>query len=452
MLSNILSRHEGKITEFKENTLSMPSIVKTVIAFANTAGGSIVIGVEDKTKKIVGVTNILHEEERLASVITDSIEPMLQVDIDIVNHDKHELLLIHVPYMRGPYYLKKKGLNKGAYIRMGSTNRLADSHSLANLLRISDSISFDESPCFKADMDDLDHALIVKKLAPIYKQLSKKNYPSLGLTFTHQKKKFPTYGALLLFPVDKSALLPDSTIHCACFASNTREHILDHKDITSGLLDAVDETIHFIERHTNIAAKIHRKEREDILQFPPTAVREAVINAIIHCDYAMPGSTIQIAVFSNRIEITNPGGLPFGQSMESALSGVSRARNRLIVKIFRELRLVERLGSGIPRIFESYKNNAIQAPEFAELGNHFRVTLYEASGIKTQQAWQLELMSHLADEQTLGTKDIAALWGVTARTTRERLKEMTQKGLLERMATSKTDPTASYRLKKSPYS
>ena len=132
MLSNILSRHEGKITEFKENTLSMPSIVKTVIAFANTAGGSIVIGVEDKTKKIVGVTNILHEEERLASVITDSIEPMLQVDIDIVNHDKHELLLIHVPYMRGPYYLKKKGLNKGTYIRMGSTNRLADSHSLAN--------------------------------------------------------------------------------------------------------------------------------------------------------------------------------------------------------------------------------------------------------------------------------------------------------------------------------
>src|SRR3990167_9187819 len=96
-------------------------------------------------------------------------------------------------------------------------------------------------------------------------------------------------------------------------------------------------------------------KREDVPQFPEEAVREAVINAIVHADYSVSGSSIQVAIFSDRIEITNPGGLPFGQTLELALSGFSRMRNRMMGRIFRELNLIEKLGSGLLRITEAYK-------------------------------------------------------------------------------------------------
>ena len=110
MLETLISQNEGKTLEFKENTKSLTSIIKAVIALANTSGGNIVIGVEDKSKKIVGVKNPLLEEERLASAIADSVEPLLIPDIQIMSIRTKELLIIQVPHMAGPFYLKSAGI------------------------------------------------------------------------------------------------------------------------------------------------------------------------------------------------------------------------------------------------------------------------------------------------------------------------------------------------------
>lgn len=445
MFSQLLSQNEGKTLEFKQNAQSITPIVKTVVAFANTAGGIIIVGIEDKSKKIIGVENVLKTEEQLASTIADSIEPMLYPDIEIVSHGQRELLIIRVPYLIGPYYLKQKGIRNGTYIRFGSTNRLADAQTLASLLCIAKHTSFDETPCTHATIDDLDHAVIVKTLKPLYKTIQKEHYEALNLIVIDRKKYYPTYGALLLFSKNKQLFLPDSMIRCVCFSGVSRERILDQKDIISNLIDAIDEIIIFIERHTNLAAKIGKVKRQDIPQFPSIAVREAIINALVHADYSIKGASIQVAVFSNRIEITNPGALPFGQLLKSALSGFSKSRNHLLVRIFRELKLIERLGSGIPNILESYKDKMVPSPNFEEAGDQFRVTLYEITEPATpSETWEVMLMQVLKKGEQLGTKDIAKLWSVEVRTARMRLNKMLQKGLIQRKAKSKTDPKALY--------
>lgn len=204
MLDEILSQHEGKTVEFKENASNTLKIIKTVIAFANTTGGVVIIGIRDKTKEIIGVENALQEKERLSNQIAQMIAPMLIPDIDIFNRDGKELLLIKVPYSAGPFYLKNSKLANGTYVRFGSSNRLADPEMLANLQRALQRTSFDELPCTSAGMDDLDKNFIQPTLRYLFKQFSVKNYESLGLIKSHRQKKYPTYGGLLMFGIEKT--------------------------------------------------------------------------------------------------------------------------------------------------------------------------------------------------------------------------------------------------------
>lgn len=445
VLPELLLRPEGKTLEFKENVKSPNRILKTIIAFANTAGGTIVVGVEDETKKVVGVQNILQEEERLANLVADSIEPGLLPEIDIISHGKHELLLIHVHYLPGSYYYKKLGMERGTFVRLGSTNRAADKATLASLLRTSKNTSFDEMPCVSASMKDLDEAFLKEILKPVYKKLTQESYKSLNFVATHHKKMLPSYGALLLFSPDRLKFLPDSGIRCVCYVGSSREKIIDQKEINTNLILAVDEVITFVNRHTSVKSEIGESKREEMPQFPPVAIRESVVNAIVHTDYSLSGSSIQVAVFKDRIEITNPGGLTFGQSLKSALSGISKMRNHVIGRIFRELKLIERLGSGIPRILAVYGGKDAPSPQFQEIECHFRVTLYEITEPELPQtSWEIQLMAKLANGYKLATKDIAQLWGVTERTARTRIKGMLNKGLIKRIAKSKHDPTAKY--------
>ena len=156
MIEEILSRNEGKTLEFKQSLQSIQGILKTIIAFANTAGGMIVIGVEDKTKKVIGVRDPLAEEERLSNIIYDSIYPQLMTDIDIQSYRNKDLIIINVPHSIGPCYLKSAGLEKGTYVRLGSTNRVVDNETLQALKNIAKNVYFDELPYVHGKASDLD--------------------------------------------------------------------------------------------------------------------------------------------------------------------------------------------------------------------------------------------------------------------------------------------------------
>lgn len=156
MIEELLSQNEGKSLEFNENAANTMKILKTVVAFANTAGGILVIGVRDRTKEIIGIKKVLDEEERISNHIYDMVSPMLLPDIDIVSYSGKELMLITIPHLPGPYHLKEARIDKGTYVRLGFSNRPADPETLANLQRFAKRISFDELPCNKAEAKELD--------------------------------------------------------------------------------------------------------------------------------------------------------------------------------------------------------------------------------------------------------------------------------------------------------
>ena len=207
----------------------------------------------------------------------------------------------------------------------------------------------------------------------------------------------------------------------------------------------LEAIIAFIRRHTSMAAEIGAIYRKNIPQYSPPVIREALVNALLHADYSITGAVITVAIFDDRIEITNPGTLPYGLSLESALLGVSLLRNRVIGHVFRELDLIEQWGSGLGRMIKICQNENIQAPKFEEVGNFFRVTIYHApSKVKTTRAWQEKIIKYLQTHKEISPKQAQKLWKVTARTATTRLKEMCENRLLVEIATSTYDPRKAF--------
>lgn len=185
MIELLLAQDEGKTLEFKECAKSLQPIVKSIVAFANTAGGTIVIGIKDKVKEVIGVSNVLLEEERLANVIAESIEPLLIPDIQIQSFRNKELIVIRVPHLAGPYYIKSARIERGVYVRLGSTNRIADSETILSLQLLAKNISFDELPCVGASISDINEPLIKEDLSSKLGGITHRQYSSLGIVSRH---------------------------------------------------------------------------------------------------------------------------------------------------------------------------------------------------------------------------------------------------------------------------
>jgi ATP-dependent DNA helicase RecG len=449
MIESLLSENEGKTLEFKESTKSLMGIVKTVVAFANTAGGTIVIGVKDGTKEIVGLSDALMEEEKVANAIADSIAPLLTPDIEIQTIRNKELIIIRIAHGVGPFHIKSEGLEKGTYIRFGSTNRIVDHETLDSLRLLAKKIYFDELPNPRGK---LHHGSIIKAFDQINKRSNDHTLENLGITAIHSGKVMSTNGGILLFGENRMKLFPDSLIRCGRFKGTTKEKILDQLDIEEPLPFAIDIITGFIERNVRKEGRIGRIYREDILEYPPAAIREAVVNALLHTDYAMTGCNIQIAIFDDRIEFWNPGGLPFGQTIERAISGSSRIRNRVIARVFRELKIIEQWGSGLKKILETCKKQGLKTPSIEELNNQFRLTLYSSQVEEIIiEPWGRMLLYYLKDNESITSTGAGKFWNVSNRTARHRLKQLQEEGFIVRIGTSDTDPNASYILAKKIY-
>jgi len=448
MLEELLTKEEGKILEFKENSKSLQKIVQTIVAFANTAGGTLVIGIKDKTKDVIGLENVLEEEERIANAIADSVSPLLIPSLQLHTWRDRDLLLISVPHGFGPYYIKSKGIEEGTYIRFGSTNRLADATTILEIQRLKEHKYFDEQPNFDCAVNEINFDLAKELFANISKKLTDRTAKSLGLIVQHHAKELPSNGAVLLFADHYKEFFPDAIIRLGLFSGTDKSQILDQQILEVPISTALEPIIAFIRRHTSMAAEIGETRRKDIPQYPPAVVREAVINALLHTDYSIKGASIQVAIFEDRIEITNPGCLPFGLSFEAALSGISQLRNRVIGRVFRELNLIEQWGSGLGRMLNICGQQGMPSPKFEELGNFFRTTLYH--GVNTFaviEEWQKQIIAYLKVHKKILPKKAQELWGVTSRTTSSRLKKMCEQGILVEISTGPFDPQKKFSLR-----
>ena len=245
-----------------------------------------------------------------------SIFPLLIPDIEIRSFRNKELLVLNIPHVAGPYYIKSEGPEKGVYVRFGSTNRKADSETISSLKLFATNKTYDELPCPKGS---LDQPQIQTAFGWVNKHPTEKTCEMLGIYSSHNGKICPSIGGILLFSTNRVELFPDSLIRCARFKGSNKEKIIDQTEIFVSLPFVISEVIAFIEKNTRKEGKIGPIFREDVGEYPPFAIREALTNALLHADYSMTGCHIQIAIFDDRIEFTNPGGLPFGQTIQKAL-------------------------------------------------------------------------------------------------------------------------------------
>ncbi|MDN3507003.1 MAG: ATP-binding protein [Simkaniaceae bacterium] len=437
-ISNLLAQPESKTLEFKKNLSSLQPILKTIVAFANTSGGTLVIGI-DPSKKILGIHNILKSEEALANAIADSIEPALLPEIEIATVQNKNLLIVKVSHWKAPFYLKKEGIPRGVYIRLGSTSRPAGPEIIEELKRSITNLSYDQQAVSGLMKDALDLEKIKAAFNQIKKQISKDKLLSLGILTHYNGGIAPSIGGLILFGKKeiRETYVPDARVRCARFNGKDKTEILDHQEIDGSILDAVMEIPKFISRNTRLGAKIQKIRRKDIPEYPEVAIREILINALAHADYSISGSAIQVAIFDDRLEIQNPGMLPFGFTMEDLKSGVSRVRNRVIAKVFHELKLMEEWGSGYKRVIQACQNEGYLEPNWMEHGTTMRVTFYSGRKKTTSTSTELTerqkaILSLFRKGKSLPFRTIFDAFSseISERMLRYELSQLKNKGLL----------------------
>ena len=433
-IQEILKQTEGKTLEFKrEIPKNRQNLLKAVVAFANGTGGHIYVGVNDDRT----VTGIKEEpfdlEEKLSSIMYDSISPIPNVFFQTVAFEDKLIFIIRIlPGANKPYYLKKLGPEDGVFVRVGSTNRKADSQGAAELRRQARNISLDQEIDPSFDCDVLDMRLLEKfiesrglKIKPTLDYFVK-----IKAAQRYDHTCHPTIGGILVF----CSTLPDeysyARFRVSRFKAENRADLINSTTINDGLLAMPEKIMDFVrlymERKIEISA-LRRKEDYDI---PLPAIREGILNAICHRDYSIAGSDNKLDIFSDRLEITSPGTLPLGITLQDLGEGISEVRNRLIVKIFREAGYIEQLGTGIMRIKEACRKNALPEPKFEETGNFFKVTIFRT---RMTLSPDLEGVYDLIKQGApLGSKEIAEKLNIHQNTALKRLKQLEEKGLIHK--------------------
>ena len=471
-LTEILRRTEGKNLEFKRDLSSPAGFLRTVGAFANTTGGVILIGVEDRTRHIRGVSDPLDLEERVVSLISDSIKPRLLPDVELLSYRNRQVVAVEVfPSPARPHYLAREGLQRGTYVRVGSSNRLADAALVAEMRRYATGESFDEGPLPALDSEAIDFRAASESFAPA-RTLARRDLQTLRLITPHQGRLVPTVGGILLFGTDRLTHFPDAWIQAGRFAGVDKAAIADHLDIKTPLVQAVEDAVAFVQKHALRGVTIGQVRRDERWSVPIVAIREAIINAVAHADYSQRGAPIRLAIFNNRIEVENPGLLPFGLTLDDLPHGISKLRNRTIGRVFHELGLVEQWGSGVQRMIATCREAGLAPPVWEEVGLRLRVTIYteenalqptntgaarRAAGTPAEAivlggtitAYVIDtvdqsILARLEGGEEYGTGEIAKAVGLTSRATRTRLVKLVSHGLVHEVGTGPHDPKRRY--------
>ncbi len=444
-LIDLLKRDEGKTLEFKRDLSARQGLLKTLVAFANTAGGTLLIGVEDRTRHVRGVQAPLDLEERLANLIADGIAPRLLPELEIVPWRRTHVLAVEVhPSPTRPHYIAREGIDSGVYVRVGSTNRRADRELVDELRRYGRGEAFDEQPMPKLDSEAIDFRAASESFAPIRK-LKRTDLETLRLITKYQGRKVPTVGGVLLFGKKRELLFPDAWIQAGRFVGTDKSRIADRLELHSMPVPAIEEAIAFVQKHSLHGAEIGAVRRTDRWNLPPVAIREAVINAVAHTDYAQRGAPIRISIFDDRLELENPGLLPFGLTVDDIERGISKLRNRVIGRTFHSLGLIEQWGSGIQRMRAACQDAGLAPPLLEELGTRFRVTLFtERVNVPSLDPTDQTILDLLEVGEGLVTSEIARGIDLTPRATRTRLARLVGRGLVREIGSGPQDPRRQY--------
>lgn len=361
------------------------SWLKSVSAFANSKGGIILFGVDDSTHELEGLDDVQQVAEKITEIINARILPLPRYEINSFTEDGKNFLELKIgDGPSTPYYLVIDG-RKEAFIRSGNQSIPAPEHILNNLILKGKNLTFDALPT-DYKINDLSFTLLA---ATIKEKTNKKfdenkDFFSLGLANT--EKELTNAGLLLS---DQNPL-KQSKIVCTRWKGLNKgiiaEDAIDDKEYNGSIIALLENADSFIKNNSKMSWKVVGMERQELEEYPITARREAIVNALIHRDYQILGAEIHIDMFDDRLEITSPGGMFDGSLIQNLeIKNIpSMRRNIVIADIFSRLHYMDRRGSGLSRILESY-NDSIQKPKFISDSLSFTVIFPNKGYYKTNE-------------------------------------------------------------------
>ncbi len=442
-LKLFISSGEGYQAEWKR---SVPSKVKElteeICAFANAAGGTLLVGVDDNNQ-IIG-TAVTNAKLSAIQNSVNEINPPVQVSLETVNVEGKSILCIEVPSGKQKPYV----FSGAIYVRQGpNTQKLTTAEQMRDFFQQSDRIFFDELPVpeFKPSVD-LDEEIfqLFRAEAGFSKSISNEQIiRNLRLTDADDLFKM---GSVLFLGKSPDQFVEKAVIRCVAFDGYDKRTIIDSKDFGGPLHSQYTQTIHWLKNKLDVRYDIEGEgsgPRKEIWEIPETVFKEAIVNALSHRDYYEKGARITVELFKDRVEISNPGGLISGIK-KSEFGKRSLSRNPLIFGLFEKMDLVEQIGSGVGRIRDLMEEAGLPAPGFM-LEGMFTVTLLRPVDFETWiNSWKDHLTENrvrileLIHQDTKVTKEfLSSSIGVSTTAIDNNIKWLRQEGFVERIGGDK---------------
>ncbi len=444
-LKLIIAEGEGLSAEFKEKYTTR--IDQDIVAFANTNGGIIILGVNDQGE-IVGEKLTGRMKAELQALVRNCDPPIIINRI----YQSEKLVIIEIPEGDDKPY----SCSSGYFRRLDAVTQKMSRKELGFLFKKSESIPYEEKIISEIGWKDISR----EKISAFFKESDvsfKKIVPSEVLSSLNLANKNGIKNAGVLFFARKPRdLILQCQMTLVAFKGKDRIHIYDRKEVQDDLLTQFNEAVTFLQKHLNLRSEIHGVNRKDILEIPLEALREAVANAIIHRDYSIRGTSLMVEVHEDRVVLSNPGGLPEGLTM--ALLGktnISVRRNELIADMFARMDKVERIGTGIQRINGLLWEAGLPAPEIKS-NLFFRIafsrpviTRQAAAGDKDQnmrpkktrekarEKAREKILDSIRSNPAINQQELAKVAGLSVKGIEWNLRKLKDQGILLRIGPDK---------------
>ena len=377
-LMEIIKKGEDSFTEFKEEKVHSDDLAAEIVAFANTEGGNLIMGIADN-REILGVTDLDKEMQRIDNICVNNCVPAIYITIEKLIIDEKKILIVRIPKGDQRPYRTNRGIH---YIRTASGKRIASPGEL-RLIHQASALYYDELPVPGTSLKDIRleyfEEFLVRTIGQKIEDLGieietlLKNMKVLTL---YEDDIVTTTGGLLFFGKHPEYQLPYCKVTIVRFPGNDIGEIFEKKDIEGRIIDQIERTETILKDYLRSETKIEGfKKEEPRYEIPVESLREAVINAIAHRNYQLT-SQIRIFIFDDRIEIKSPGKLPNTVTIENMKLGFSLSRNPLIVSFLAKEHRMTEIGTGIIRIIRLLKEHTGKEPDFEERGQEFIVRIW----------------------------------------------------------------------------
>lgn len=446
----INSATETSSIEFKDCRDGLyKQLWKPITAFFNSpGGGSIVLGIKEndtsKIKSVVGGLQLDNLQQNILSLM-EQIANKADYELRVLEYENEQLLLICIaetPAENKPAYFTELGMDKGACVRAGNRNRQITEDELRAFLRYTPAYNYDKRIVSEGSITDLDSKKIESFLQNSARrtgrkfegQINNNILKNLGLIAEYEDIFSPTVAGIMIFsktPPQEYDELSRYMVRCVRYAGNSASTpIIDKADILGTLDLQVDDVLKFIHRNIRTEAQIVGSKRVEKYEFPDLALREAIVNALVHRDYSNKGTYVQVTIYANRIEVSNPGTLTPGVTIEN-LKNAQFSRNNILAQIMRDMDYMEEFGRGIDLIYAQMLQWDLPEPLFKNVSNVFKVTLL-GENFRELNERQVKIWNYLQDRNQITATVAHSLFpNVSRPTINNDLKKMQDMDLIE---------------------